>query len=242
MSGIISVPIILVYIFICYLIYKLLIKDVENKTLAKVIFTLILTFPFWDLIVQKGIKTVYQVSGLLEPKIYAYPKKDENGMIESFSYGKSNSIYTEKRVQSSVYGDLLKKKIKSIDFILIKKSNQIHRFYLDGDKVKSKIIPKESARYSFQLGKSKEKLFGLYAIQEKGVYDHKKKEFIAKSFFWCPIKQFEFFEHIRKEIFFLKSASGSGRAMIGVGCSSASMDKMKKEIFGTTRIYGNGRK
>ena len=81
------------------------------------IFTLILTFPFWDLIVQKAIKTVYQFSGPLEPKIYEMPEMDENGMIESFSYGKSNSIYTEKRVQSSVYGDLLKKKRKSIDFL-----------------------------------------------------------------------------------------------------------------------------
>ena len=241
MSGIISVPIILVYIFICYLIYKLLIKDIESKTLAKVIFTLILTFPFWDLIVQKGIKTIYQFSGALEAKIYEMPEMDENGMIESFSSGAWNSIWTEKNVKH-IYGKLLKKKIKYIDFILIKKENKIYRFYLKNGEVKSKIIPKESARYSFQLGESKEKLFGLYAIQEKGVYDHKKKKFIAKSFFWCPIKQFEFFEYIRKKILFLKSASGSGAAMVGVGCSSASMDKMNKEIFGTTKIYGIGRK
>ncbi|MAC84696.1 MAG: hypothetical protein CL624_11255 [Arcobacter sp.] len=118
MSGIISVPIILVYIFICYLIYKLLIKDVESKTLAKVIFTLILTFPFWDLIVQKAIKTVYQFSGALEPKIYEIPEMDENGMIESFSSGNwGRSKWTVKRVQSSVYANALKEKIKFIDFI-----------------------------------------------------------------------------------------------------------------------------
>ena len=74
-----------IYIFIAFLIYKLVLKDTNKKFLSSMVFIGILTFPFWDLIIQKGIKTIFEVSGVLEPKIYAYPEKDENGMIKSLN-------------------------------------------------------------------------------------------------------------------------------------------------------------
>ena len=85
MSGIIIFPIVLIYIFVAFLIYKLVLKNTNKKFFSRMIFIGILTFPFWDLIIQKGIKTIFEISGVLEPKIYAYPEKDVNGMIESLS-------------------------------------------------------------------------------------------------------------------------------------------------------------
>lgn len=52
------------------------------KAFSFVVFLTVLLAPFWDLIIQKGIKTYYE-NYKMDYVINAYPEKDENGMIES---------------------------------------------------------------------------------------------------------------------------------------------------------------
>lgn len=151
MSGIIILPIILIYIFVVFLIYKIVLKSTNKKFFSRMFFIGVLTFPFWDLIIQKTIKTVYQFSGALESKIYAYPEKDKNGMIESYQIEVLGINYywdytIEKRIKDN-YKSILKEKIKYLDFTFSNEKNKIFRFYLNGENVVCKIIKNEKARF-----------------------------------------------------------------------------------------------
>ncbi len=91
--GMILGTMILVYILISFGVSFLIYKFSKKKILSSIIFILLVTFPFWDLIAQKAIKTYYLDSGLLEPKIYSMPEIDENGMIESIGFDKGLLFY-----------------------------------------------------------------------------------------------------------------------------------------------------
>lgn len=58
------------------------------RHIGKVVFVIVLLAPFWDLFIQKGIKTYYQVFDV-GTAIYAYPEKDKDGKIESLGIGQS---------------------------------------------------------------------------------------------------------------------------------------------------------
>ena len=76
MSGFIIGPILLGYLIFSYIVFGIVLKTTQKKKLSYLVLVGVLTFPFWDLIVQKTIKTGYQVSGALNPEIYEYPEKD----------------------------------------------------------------------------------------------------------------------------------------------------------------------
>ena len=63
-------------------------KNFSTYLLAIVTSLLILLAPFYDLLIQKGIKTYYQVFDKTYAKIYAYPEKDSKGRVESFGMDK----------------------------------------------------------------------------------------------------------------------------------------------------------
>ena len=63
------------------------------KAFSFVVFLVVLLAPFWDLIIQKGIKTYYE-NYKMGYTINAYPEKDENGMIESLGVDRGYSTST----------------------------------------------------------------------------------------------------------------------------------------------------
>ncbi len=63
------------------------------KAFSFVVFLVVLLAPFWDLIIQKGIKTYYE-NYKMNYTINAYPEKDENGMIESLGVDRKSTIST----------------------------------------------------------------------------------------------------------------------------------------------------
>jgi len=74
-----------------YLIYRFTNKkSFQSKTLSILIFLTVLLFPFYDLIIQKGIKTYYEIYKM-DGKIYAYPEKNDAGKVQSL--GISKEIY-----------------------------------------------------------------------------------------------------------------------------------------------------
>jgi len=58
-------------------------RKLPTSLLATVLFLLIFFAPFYDLLIQKGIKTYYEVFDKTYAKIYAYPEKDSEGRVES---------------------------------------------------------------------------------------------------------------------------------------------------------------
>jgi len=55
----------------------------STALMSVVLFLLIFFAPFYDLLIQKGIKTYYQTFDKTYAKIYAYPEKDSEGRVES---------------------------------------------------------------------------------------------------------------------------------------------------------------
>ena len=51
-----------------------------------IVFLIVWMLPYYDLFIQKGIKTYYETFKM-NNTIYAYPQKDENGKIESLGVG-----------------------------------------------------------------------------------------------------------------------------------------------------------
>jgi len=77
-------------------------KNFSTYLLAIVTSLFILLTPFYDLLIQKGIKTYYEAFDKTYAKIYAYPEKDSKGRVESISrnrwFGKMsiNHLTTDK--------------------------------------------------------------------------------------------------------------------------------------------------
>lgn len=77
---IVNVIYLLLSMIIGYLAYKFF--KHKYKHIGKIVFIVVLFAPFWDLIIQKGVKTYYQAFKM-EGEIYAYPELDSHGKIES---------------------------------------------------------------------------------------------------------------------------------------------------------------
>jgi uncharacterized membrane protein YraQ (UPF0718 family) len=87
-------------------------------------FLIIALAPFWDLIIQKGVKTYYETFKM-EDKIYAYPEFDKDGKIESLdlteTYG-SNTIshftdHLNLKYRENNFKDIPISKFKMNDFM-----------------------------------------------------------------------------------------------------------------------------
>lgn len=93
-------------------------------------FLVVWMLPFWDLLLQKGIKTYYETF-MMESQIYAYPEKDKDGKIESLGlhgFGEVNIDYLNddqamKRL-SSIFSPYIK------DFIEIRVYDDKNSEYL----------------------------------------------------------------------------------------------------------------
>lgn len=67
--------------FIAYKLYKL-------KKVGFIVFLIVLLLPYYDLFIQKGIKTYYETFKM-NNTIYAYPERDKDGKIESLGVWRS---------------------------------------------------------------------------------------------------------------------------------------------------------
>ena len=74
---------------VAYFIAKKYRYEWRNRIALMVSFV-VLVVPFWDLILQKGIKTYYEMFKM-EETIYAYPERDADGKIESLGIYKNVS-------------------------------------------------------------------------------------------------------------------------------------------------------
>ncbi|MDY3205373.1 MAG: hypothetical protein RBR70_09910 [Arcobacter sp.] len=236
MSGIIIFPIVLIYIFAAFLIYKLVLRNTNKKFLSMMIFIGILTFPFWDLIIQKGIKTIFEVSGVLEPKIYAYPEKDENGMIESLSLVKVKylpkdlilndeiSIHRQlKRIVKDFYETSVYNEKEKFD-------SSIFRINIDGNSYS--YVKEEYSRFRFIVTMDI-KLFGLYKIKKYQLIDTKKNILLGD---FSEIIFLDTFSNFRQNILLLQTGNGNNMFYV----SNIKTDNYYKELMKKLEIIQIG--
>jgi hypothetical protein len=184
---IVNVVYILLSMLIGYLAYKFF-KD-KYRHIGKIVFIVVLLAPFWDLIIQKGVKTYYQAFKM-EGEIYAYPEFDADGKIESLDITRKsgyksigwfvNSINKQEITYENFPLDLFyidKFKKTGFDDSNIEKNLRI-RF--DDIKPQFEYIENGSARYKIEE-KKENHFFGLYSINEYLLIDNKTNKVLAKD-------------------------------------------------------------
>jgi hypothetical protein len=260
MSGIIIFPIVLIYIFVAFLIYKLVLKNTNKKFLSSMVFIGILTFPFWDLIIQKGIKTIFEVSGVLEPKIYAYPEKDENGMIESLNIEdiESNSIghfvgYLKLKHQEEIFENISISQFrvdafyksnsylnKIRDFIEIKifdgnsfSTNQYRylRIMLNGNEPQFEYIDKNNDKARYKFIWKDITNFYLFGLGGQAVIDKETEKMLAQSYS-ITFNEIGVFESLRNDILLFKSGASGEVPLFSVKGFNTNRELFNKIILG----------
>ena len=198
-----------IYILFCIFVSKivtvLLIEDLAVKmyknALYLFVFTFFLLLPFWDLVLQKGIKTYYQVF-MSNPTIYEYPEKDKNGKVESLAadkissiassgylteHGRFNNLVNDYKVSNflEIYMfDSFKKEIVDNKEVIkrdYKKDMGYVRVYLNQDEIKYDLIKDESefkARYQV-LGEETD--FYIFKKIDVKIWDKKKNILLGEG-------------------------------------------------------------
>ena len=199
-------------------------------------FLIIALAPFWDLIIQKGVKTYYETFKM-EDKIYAYPEFDKDGKIESLDLTETYSsepigYFTnhlnlkykedtfEKTFISKFRSDYFKKKTDFDDNRTRKKI----RIRFDDIKPQFKFIENGNARYKIVSNKY-EYLWGLYKINESLLIDNKTNKVLVQQRgvnFKTGNK-----DKFRNKYLLLKSANEMPFRLSGVG-SNGSIKKVLK--------------
>ncbi len=182
--------------FIGYLAYKFF-KD-KYRHIGKIVFIVVLLAPFWDLIIQKSVKTYYQAFKM-EGEIYAYPEVDAEGKIESLDITElSQNSWTITYFlnhldlrKSIFFKDFFIEQFKINDFIkktdfddgAFKKEKSVDkklRVRFDDIKPQFEYIENGSARYKIEE-KKENYFFDLYSINEYLLIDNKTNKVLAKD-------------------------------------------------------------
>jgi hypothetical protein len=144
MSGLIIIPIYIIYVIIGFILFKWILKLFKKRLNSIIILAIVIVFPFWDIFTANGILKV--LSYTTKPIIYEMPEKDKDGKIESIGKSLTGYIsFNDKNI------DYVKKKygVKVSDFIEFRLHNEkIIKIYLDPNSKKDyEIIEKSEARY-----------------------------------------------------------------------------------------------
>jgi hypothetical protein len=184
---IVNVVYLLLSMLIGYLAYKFF-KD-KYRHIGKIVFIVVLLAPFWDLIIQKSVKTYYQAFKM-EGEIYAYPELDADGKIESLDLTNSDSgrtishfinyekIPRNKRIFENIGIDEFK--IDNFEKYDSENKEKYIRIRFDDIKPQFAYIENGNARYKIEK-KSEEYLFDLYTVNEYLLIDNKTGNILAKD-------------------------------------------------------------
>lgn len=214
--------------FIGYLAYKFF--KHKYKHIGKIVFIVVLLAPFWDLIIQKSVKTYYQVFKM-EGEIYAYPEFDADGKIESLDLGNTSQQtiswfvdYLKLSTKEKNFKNIAIDKFKMNEFLdeadfdeRIKNFLELKvfdsenkekyiRIRFDEIKPQFEFIENGNARYKIEK-KSEKYLFDLYTVNEYLLMDNKTGNILAKDMSVDFKKGSE--SKLRNKILLWKSANDS---------------------------------
>jgi len=188
-------------VLIGYLAYRFFRHKLKN--IGKIVFVVVLLAPFWDLIIQKGVKTYYQTFKM-EGEIYAYPEFDADGKIESLDITKKSSYTLGHFINYLPFsrGDIIYKNI-DIDILTLKKfkstdfderiKNFLELKVFDDERIEKKLRVRfdnikpefeyiESGIARYKIDEIKEDyLFDLYRVTEYLLIDNNTNKILAKD-------------------------------------------------------------
>ena len=203
MSGLIIVPIFVFYLIVSYLGLNLIFKLLKLKVKQYIIIAIVILFPFWDLFIQKGIKTFYQIF-LLYPTVYEMPERDNEGKIESLdlvSIVKYNERFPPDKDDYNRY----KKNVKKFVEVGINSYKEYKRtmktIKIDLKNDTHKYINKSTARYSFQTPTDRKYIFfGIAYTTKNIIYDRLRNKIIIEG---SSLKFTDKFSWFRRNYLFL---------------------------------------
>lgn len=214
-------------------------KKVKYSILVIIFFTLL---PTWDLLIQKVVKEYY-VTFKMEPKIYAYPEKDENGKIESLGLIDVKSTRYEYIVNTKEFYDLIKasffnhKKLTKlvnnyyeIDTYELDSKGKLNslrwvRIYINNNQKNTfEFTEKRTARYQVK-SKIQEYLFGLYKKKIFRIVDIKLNKVLAEAIYIDFTDKFSYF---RDNVLYLSSGNGIGMFYVK---NISNLDEIFQKVF-----------
>ncbi len=185
------------YFTIVFILWLFILKFLKRKLYCSMLLMSLLLLPFWDVLIQKGIKTYIEIFKI-EPVIYEYPIRDINNKIESLGLQRVKVLFSHNIEKNNKELFLQSKDILFIDilknisnFVEIEKfggylnhkklPNSLIRITLNKEnyEIKKNINPK--ARYEIKTTKVEDKLFGFYKEQNFLLIDNKNNKILAKA-------------------------------------------------------------
>lgn len=150
-------------------------------------FLVVWMLPFWDLLLQKGIKTYYETF-MMESDIYAYPEKDQDGKIESLGVGEVRLFTVDYFTEHLKQKIRVYEKLPAYDLRVSEKNFQswyeqkIQEYieigvYDDAKKVKLFRIS-YSPKLHIEPIKVQQAKYQIFGKSENGFFDLYKKSFI----------------------------------------------------------------
>jgi hypothetical protein len=194
----------------------------QNKIIAGGVLAFFILLPTWDLVIQKGVKTYYQLFKM-EPKIYAMPEFDKDGKIESLGLGdvtlesidyfKSKDKYSRYKNNYNIYFNKISNFIE-ITASIDSKISQLIRVFTQENSSKVYIkIDKQSARYQIVASHPISVFFGLYKKRTYQLVDTKyNNKVLAESF---ELRFSDKYSFIRRNILFWRTGTDSNLIYIG---------------------------
>ncbi|MCK9338308.1 MAG: hypothetical protein M0P43_10790 [Arcobacteraceae bacterium] len=183
MSGLIIFPIFILYVVVGFLVLNFLFSLFKWNIKKYIIVIVVILLPFWDLFIQKGIKTYYQASGLLEPILYEMPFK-ENELFKNLDISKIRSISKDNLLNKQIYDNY---KISISDYIELESED----YFTNNSKKLTRLNLKEysyeyinipTSRYVIIPEYKKEMIFFQMAYITKMIlFDRENNKIIAES-------------------------------------------------------------
>lgn len=210
-------------------------------------FLVVWMLPFWDLLLQKAIKTYYETF-MMESKIYAYPEKDKDGKIESLNVIGADSYGQIAIIDKNQFVYLIKKYKNIRNFVEIKiilDRNSSGHYIGDYGEKHIRIDLKNpnmsyteikghdyKARYSVKATKFEPYFFGLYIKKDFTFNDEKTNTVMTTA--WAielPTDK----ENFRNKYLLFRGPSGVLLHVYGLN----NVEHTSQDLFGfmTIEIY-----
>ncbi|QKF82389.1 hypothetical protein [Halarcobacter ebronensis] len=188
MSGLIIIPIYMIYVVIGFILFKWVLKLFKKRLNSIIVLVIVIFFPFWDIFAANGILKV--LSYTTKPIIYEMPEKDKDGKIESIGVSLTRgyidlddyNMEFYKKTYADKVRDYVEYTARTKNPLYKDKKNLIAKVYLDPNSKKDyEIIEKSEARYIYKLVDSEDDtLLGFKIFKSQAEFiDTKKNKTIA---------------------------------------------------------------
>ncbi|RXI36129.1 hypothetical protein CRU99_13610 [Malaciobacter mytili] len=188
MSGLIIIPIYIIYVIVGFIVFKLILRLFKKRLNSIIILAIVIIFPFWDIFAANGILKILTYT--TKPIIYEMPEKDKDGKIESIGDSLTKGYIDLDDYNMEFYKKTYAHKVSGYVEYTARTKNPLYKdkeiliakIYLNPNSKKDyDIIEKSEARYISKLIDSEDDTFFGFKLFKSHVefIDTKKNKIIA---------------------------------------------------------------